>query len=503
MLDFIFAEKPSGFNSHQSHPGRLGFVEWLEKTQGKKFYLVSRLDQGTSGVMILPASKETAQIFTELFQQKQISKTYIFLTDKKIAAAEFTSRSYIEKSKDSFVSHQKERPNSETQFQFLKKVGPYFLWEARPITGKSHQIRLHAQDAGISVLGDSEHGGSPFYRLALHCQATEFSFQGQHFSHFAQPPVWREEKPVSRWILEEALQKRNFLLNAAILQKQCYRLVHSESDRFKIDIFGPQAWVYRYDSSPLPPAEEKFWNEVQSELARPLLVKNMINRGQDPHAGEVKTFGDFKEVWIAEESGVRYEFRSKTGQSPGLFLDQRENRLWVKSEASGKKILNLFSYTGGFSLVAALSGATEVTSVDVSKSFLEWTKKNFELNNLSTERFEFWESDVQFFLRAAHKRKRVFDLIVCDPPSFGRSKEGVFKIDKDLAALLDSCIDVLAPSGKILFSTNFEKWSYAETERLLVKVAGARKLTVRPAPGPGFDFELSEEPVLKSFILSR
>ncbi len=501
MSDFVFAEKPSGLNSHQSHPGRLGFVEYMEKKMGQRFFLVSRLDQGTSGVMVLPTSAEAAEKLTKLFEEKKVSKTYYFLTDEKCFFDNIVAKSFIEKHKNEFISNPDHEPNSETKFKFIRQVGPYYLWQAKPLTGKTHQIRLHARDHGIPVLGDKEHGGKDFYRLCLHCQKLEFDWDNKPVSFSAKEPVWFEEASVSQWILQEAQVKRELLLENSILDKGCYRLVHRESSKFSLDIFGAQAWAYRYDSSELSDTEKKYWHWAQEYLKKPLLVKAMANRGKDPQAGKTWKFGDFHESWHAKENGIDFEFRSSTGQSPGLFLDQRENRQWLSEKASGKKILNLFAYTGGFSVVAAKAEAKEVVSVDASRSFLNWAKKNFELNKLDPAQYEFWESDVMLFLKGAIKKARKWDIVVCDPPSFGRSKEGAFKIDKDLSKLLDLCTQVLSPKGRILFSTNYEKWTSSELTKILSHISSLKNWEINPAPGPGFDFELSEDPILKSFIL--
>lgn len=501
MNDFIFAEKPSGFNTHQSHPWRLGFVEYLEKINNQRYFLVSRLDQGTSGLLVLPTSAPVAEKLTLLFEEKKVQKEYYFLTDRPSKKTQLTAKSFIEKQKNTFKSFSNKSPNAETHFEFVKTVGPYSLWKAHPLTGKSHQIRLHAEDLGIPILGDKDHGGSPFYRLCLHCQSLKFEWNAKWVQQTAKPAVWLEAASEQDWIFQEALEKRKFFLSQSLLENDCYRLVHCESEQFKLDIFGPQAWAYRYNSAEMSEVEKSFWKSVHKKIQRPLLVKAMANRGQDPLAGQTWTFGDFKETWQAQENKTNYEFRSNTGQSPGLFLDQRENRQWVASQAPGKKVLNLFAYTGGFSVVAAKAGA-QVTTVDVSKNFLEWTKKNFELNGLDIKSHEFWESDVLFFLKGALKKSRKWDLIICDPPSFGRSKEGVFKINKDLSKLLELCTSVLSPKGQILFSTNYEQWTLHELQGLLTKMPFLKGAKIDSAPGPGWDFELSEEPLMKSFIIS-
>ncbi len=218
----------------------------------------------------------------------------------------------------------------------------------------------------------------------------------------------------------------------------------------------------------------------------------MLDRGRDPQTRQQwgSDEADGLAEWIGVEEGLRYYFRSAQGLSPGLFLDQRANRRWLRTQAYNKRVLNLFSYTGGFSLNAAAAEATEVVSVDLSRAFIDWSQANFALNGLNNTdsdgtngldsskngdavdeahstnaQYEFWATDVRYFLRGCAKRRRQFDLIVCDPPSFARSREGTFRIERDLGSLLAQIETVLAPDGTLFFSTNYEKWDKTDVHR--------------------------------------
>jgi 23S rRNA (cytosine1962-C5)-methyltransferase len=161
--------------------------------------------------------------------------------------------------------------------------------------------------------------------------------------------------------------------------------------------------------------------------------------------------------------------------------------------------LNLFCYTAGFSVEAALGGAQEVVSVDVSNNTLEWSKENFNLNKLDSAQYEFFNSDCLLFLKGTVKRNRKFDLIICDPPSFGRAGKSVFRLEKELDSLLRLCGQCLNRGGVLLFSCNYEKWTQSEFEARVKKSLPSFRL--EPSQS-GWDFELpSEQRQLKAVWL--
>jgi 23S rRNA (cytosine1962-C5)-methyltransferase len=160
------------------------------------------------------------------------------------------------------------------------------------------------------------------------------------------------------------------------------------------------------------------------------------------------------------ESGLLYELDFSASYSPGLFPDQRLNRLFLK-ERRPLRVLNTFAYTCAFSVAAASVGA-ETVSVDVSKSSLQRGRRNFELNQISPDGHRFVPEDVPTFLRRLIKRRETFDAIILDPPTFGRSGAGkTFRFERDFPALLECALQLSAPGGAILLSTNFTAWDEA------------------------------------------
>lgn len=170
--------------------------------------------------------------------------------------------------------------------------------------------------------------------------------------------------------------------------------------------------------------------------------------------------------FVVPEQGHRFLVNLSDYHDTGLFLDHRNTRKMVQNEAAGKRFLNLFAYTSSFSVYAAAGGAESTVSVDISNTYLEWSRRNFELNGLdpTTNRLE--RADVLQWLPQAAADRRQFDLIVCDPPTFSNSKKmrGFFDVDVMHPELINGCLKLLAPGGTLYFSTNFRGFQLREDE---------------------------------------
>jgi 23S rRNA (cytosine1962-C5)-methyltransferase len=160
------------------------------------------------------------------------------------------------------------------------------------------------------------------------------------------------------------------------------------------------------------------------------------------------------ESFIALEYGVPFLINIRDYLDTGLFLDHRETRRLIAAQASGKRLLNLFCYTASFTVHAALGGAKQSLSVDMSNTYVEWARRNFELNGIDAGRHVVLREDCIRFMR--EYRKELFDIIVIDPPTISRSKkmDGMFDINRDYRELCSRALSMLAPGGSIMFSTN-------------------------------------------------
>src|SRR5205807_1603442 len=168
---------------------------------------------------------------------------------------------------------------------------------------------------------------------------------------------------------------------------------------------------------------------------------------------------------VVIEKRLKFGIDFGAGYSVGLFIDQRENRRFIR-QTKPKRVLNCFAYTCSFSVAAASTGAQTV-NVDLSKKSLERGRQNFALNELSTEGHSFIGDDVRPVLRRLARRGEKFDTIVLDPPTFSRTKGGAaFHVERDFEDVIVAALEVAARNAKILLSTNCETLSEPALEKI-------------------------------------
>ncbi len=175
--------------------------------------------------------------------------------------------------------------------------------------------------------------------------------------------------------------------------------------------------------------------------------------------GQYEKFDELKVERIVPEGGLNFIINLTDYLDTGLFLDHRITRSMVRNEAKGMKVLNLFCYTGSFSVYAADGGAASVTSVDLSKTYLNWAKRNMQYNKWYKEtQHDFVHSDVIEWLD--YMPAGAFDLIICDPPTFSNSKrmEDNFDVQRDHVALIKKLLKGCTETGRIYFSNNYRNF---------------------------------------------
>lgn len=198
------------------------------------------------------------------------------------------------------------------------------------------------------------------------------------------------------------------------------------------------------------------------------------------------------------EGGHRFLVNLVDYIDTGLFLDHRKTRAMVQAGAAGKSVLNLFCYTGAFSVYAAAGGAQRTLAVDRSATYLEWARANLERNGFSPAAHRLVRADVMRELEELAERRERFDLAVVDPPTFSNSKNSpaTFDVQRDHVELLERVAELLIPSGRVYFSTNNRRFRWQPED--LKRWFHAEEISHRTLPE---DFR--DKKIHRSFLLER
>lgn len=265
-----------------------------------------------------------------------------------------------------------------------------------------------------------------------------------------------DERPADFWqqTLQRAYQTREVVLASLVASTNAYRLVHGAGDLLPglvIDIYDQLAVIqchsmgmYR-ERKEIAAALQTIYGEELAHIyvrARKTLPQRFSEEVYDGFL-----LGDQAEA-VVSENGHRFRVNVATGQKTGFFLDQRDNRSLLAQYASGKRVLNTFCYTGGFSIYALAAGATQVTSVDVSAKAMALTDENIELNELAAEQHESVTADVLQFLR---KQTEDYDIVVVDPPAYAKSYNKRHRAVQGYKRLNAEAMKRLKPGG-LLFT---------------------------------------------------
>jgi 23S rRNA (cytosine1962-C5)-methyltransferase len=464
----LVVSKPAGWNTHAPGPfAGEGIYDWLKHREPRwsSLAILHRLDKETSGVLVFGKTPCANKSLTEQFTIRRVHKKYLLLTDREVPKNEFTVKTALVRAGEKYASRTGGEL-AETKFTAISdsKCGNSRLKmvSAEPLTGRTHQIRVHAAESGFPILGDTLYGGTASSRVFLH--AGEIAFW-----HPATNEPVKFFAPVN-FDIEPRLA-----LRAAVIEPDAtnaFRLIHGASD-------GWSGWfVEKLGNFLLSQSESPLSLKQTEELSRLAkiysshgayhkILSRQVRRSTTADASPQLVFGEAApERFEILENDVHCEMGFNEGYSVGLFLDQRDNRRRLLTghiaanfsipeiRNSKFEILNCFAYTCGFSVAAAKSGA-RTTSLDLSKKYLEWGKRNFPRNGLDSAAHDFIYGDAFDWLRRLAKKGRAFDAVVLDPPTFSQSKEyGTFRAEKDYGKLVTATLPVLKPGGILFASTN-------------------------------------------------
>jgi 23S rRNA G2069 N7-methylase RlmK/C1962 C5-methylase RlmI len=275
-------------------------------------------------------------------------------------------------------------------------------------------------------------------------------------------------------------------------------------------------------------AEEERWLSAMKDSAatalgiEPLRVF-LKQRQRQRGAAQYEKMGEARFVKNVNEGGLVFKVNLSDYLDTGLFPDRRLLRSIIRSEAPGKKILNLFSYTGLFSVYAAAGGAKSTDSVDLSNTYLSWARENFLLNGFTAQMFSRHEdffadgenclksdhrlirADALNFVEKAAGKKLRWDIIVLDPPAFSNSKKMTdsFDLQRDITELLKNCCFLLEPEGKTFLSVNMRR-SGITAEYLQTEFSScAKNVRVTDISGRTVDEDFKGKKTPKSFLICR
>ncbi|MBX9781778.1 MAG: class I SAM-dependent methyltransferase [Chitinophagaceae bacterium] len=273
----------------------------------------------------------------------------------------------------------------------------------------------------------------------------------------------------------------------------CYRLYDKDLPEFPvmIDAYGNRVCLSEYRAKHhLTEEEHAEWMQGTVNVIAEVLQINKDDiytkerKRKEDRLSQYRKTAEEKEFFEVEENGLKFLVNLSDYLDTGLFLDHRSTRKMVMEEAKDKKVLNLFAYTGSFSVYAAAGGADEVITVDLSNTYIDWAQKNFEANFLVNPRkYRFIVADVKQYLETL--TPNTFDLVVMDPPTFSNSKKmkDILDIQRDHAELLNAALRAVKPGGVLYFSTNARKFELNEKE---IKASVIKDITKATTP---FDFE--------------
>ncbi len=278
------------------------------------------------------------------------------------------------------------------------------------------------------------------------------------------------------------------------LNVSCYRVYDHDLPEFPfaIELYGDKIYVAEYRRRHnMSEEEHEEWLQRSFEVMSRILnlpVENIYSRERKRQSHRDKEQyekqNSAQEFFKVEENSLQFLINLTDYLDTGLFLDHRTTRTMVREASKDKRVLNLFCYTGSFSVYAASGNAATVTSVDLSKTYLEWANDNFIINQLKDKnKYHFIHADVIQYLKTLEKDS--FDLMVIDPPTFSNSKrmKDFFDVQKDHVELINDALHALSSNGIIYFSTNYSRFVLDEQN---IKASSVKNITKTTTP---FDFE--------------
>ena len=282
---------------------------------------------------------------------------------------------------------------------------------------------------------------------------------------------------------ERAAELRRLLFGGKL--PQAMRVFTGESEGLPgvtVDRYGDFVVAQWLSAGALPWREELYGAIESAWKPRGIYEQRRVKplAGGGPPEPAVRARGEQAPLeLVIEDGGCRFGVDVTAPLGVGLFPDMRLGWAAVAARAKGRRVLNLFSYTGAFSVHAAKAGAAEVVAVDTAPKAHARARRNFELSGLADARHEAISADATKTLERFASRGRWFDVVVCDPPTFSHGPAGQFSVARDLARLAGASAAVLAPGGYLVLASNSTKLTAADLDRAMAEGAASVRAELR------------------------
>ena len=543
----LVVDKPAGVPSMAARPEEVAddvasrLRAWLAERDGvppEQVYLGvhHRLDRDTSGLLLFARRREANAALARAFETHRVERGY--LAAVRLAAGQKVPgridrplrRARDHRRMEVAPRGARGSQPARTRCALLERRGEMALLRAEPETGRTHQIRVHLASAGLPVAGDPLYEGPPAPRLMLHAEtlSLEHPLGGERLRLTAPRPASFEawlrghaqrdprEPGALRAALAQAMPARWGLGHSASGPRPttAFRLLHGEGEGLPgvaVDRYGPFALV-QVDEA----LGEALARQVAATVAElgfaGVYLQRRPRRLRGLSAAQRRQLAPAEPVagrpapapLVVLEEGLPLEVTLGDGFATSLYTDQREARRWLRARCDGASVLNLFGYTGAFTVAAAAGGARRTLTVDASAPALRQAERNLALGGYGGAH-RFARGDVFEVLEVVQAAGDCFDFVVLDPPTYGASRRGRWRSARDWPRLVAAAARVTAPGGWLYASSNDRRLSArALRDAVLegVRRAGRDVASLRPRPAPiDYPHFASGEPHLRAWLV--
>jgi 23S rRNA (cytosine1962-C5)-methyltransferase len=496
----LAVDKPPGVACLPGGGGADG--EDLRARLGSELRAPETIEREASGVVVLAKTKAAAAALAKEVEAGRVERTFHATVEGRLEKDRLTLRER--------AGRGRRGTDAVTDVRVVERGEEATLVELRVREGRPAQLRGQLARAGHPVVGDREHGGRPSGRLCLASLSVALAhpLTGERLAVEAPLPVVMravlggphaalDRDAIDRALRDAAELRRPLLLACESPETTtAFRLVAGAADGISglaVDVYGEHLVAHFFEGE-LATDERVVLDALEALGFRGIYVKRrpkQANELVDTRREEIAPRNavrgeDAPDPLVVREDGVPFLARLGDGLSTGIFLDQRDNRRRVREWARGARVLNLFAYEGAFTVAAAIGGARETLSIDVSGPALERLRENLASAGVAGTAHAVEKADVFEALERLHAEGRRFDIVIADPPTYSTTKQTRWSSGRGWERLGLACLAVLERGGRLVACSNEAgPGGRAFVARIRRAVADARvKAEVREVPPP-------------------